>query len=186
MRVLGIDPGLTRCGLGVIEVGLRGTLELIDVRVTRSSPAQVAEYRVHEIAAVIARHVEEFRPDVVAIERVFSQHNVSTVMGIAHISGAVMYIAGEKGIPVILYTPTQVKAAVSGYGGADKTQVQNMVKRVLKLDSAPKPADAADALAIAICHAWNSAGNSARIVGGTETQAQRMWREAESRTGRRT
>ncbi len=184
MRILGIDPGLTRCGLGIIDTDDRRGVKFIDVRVVRSAPgADIAE-RVHHVAAGIAEHLDAFRPDAVAIERVFAQQNVSTVIGVANISGAVMFAAGERGIPVTMYTPSEVKAAVSGYGSADKAQVQNMVSRVLKLDVVPKPADAADALAIAICHAWQNTSRSTARAQGDETMAQKIWREAESRAGR--
>ena len=186
MRILGIDPGLTRCGLGLIEAKGRVDLGFLEVTVVRSSPSSPHELRVHAVASAVEEFVERFRPDAIAIERVFAQHNVSTVMGIAHITGAVMLIAGDRSIPVTLYTPTQVKAAVSGYGGADKAQVQQMVMRVLHLDAVPQPADAADALAIAICHAWNASPRaiSSPDAAGGETAAQKLWREAESRAGR--
>ena len=122
-----------------------------------------------ELAAVMDR----VKPDVVAIERVFAQHNVRSVMGTAQVAGIALMLAAERGIAVALHTPSEVKAAVTGYGRADKKQVTEMITRILKLDAPPKPADAADALALAICHAWK--GSLASV---TETAAQRAWRAA--------
>ena len=103
--------------------------------------------------------LDEHGPDVVAVERVFSQHNVGTVMGTAQAAGLAMVAAARRGVPVALHTPTEVKAAVTGSGRADKAQVATMVTRILGLDEAPRPADAADALALAICHLWRPAGS---------------------------
>ncbi|MDQ6937374.1 MAG: crossover junction endodeoxyribonuclease RuvC, partial [Actinomycetota bacterium] len=105
------------------------------------------------IVAAVAAH----RPDVVAVERVFSQHNVRTVMGTAQVAGLAIVAATRAGIPVVLHTPTEVKAAVTGSGAAEKAQVGAMVARLLRLEAVPKPADAADALALAICHLWRGA-----------------------------
>ena len=160
MRVLGIDPGLTRCGLGVVEGSVGRTLRMLEVGVCRTAPALDVAERLrlvdHDVEAWLERH----RPDVVAVERVFSQHNVRTVMGTAQVSGVVMVAAARRGIPVVLHTPSEVKAAVTGNGRADKAQVAAMVTRVLRLTEAPKPADAADALALAICHVWRGAAQS--------------------------
>lgn len=184
MRVLGVDPGLTRCGIGVVDAQALDRLSCVSVSVARSTPGTDQAVRVRSVAGRVKSALDEFQPDAVAIERVFSQHNLATVMGVAQVTGAVMYLATGKDIPVILYTPTQVKAAISGYGGAEKLQVQRMVARVLRLDELPRPADAADALAIAICHIWNAAGTSPTpesVSGGVATDSQRKWREAESR-----
>lgn len=154
MRVLGIDPGMTRCGIGVVDGAPGRPLTLVHVGVS-ATPAD-AEYgarllaQADAIAEVIATH----RPDVVAVERVFSQHNVRTVMGTAQVAGLAMVAATRAGLPVVLHTPSEVKAAVTGSGSADKAQVGTMVARLLRLGAAPKPADAADALALAICHVW--------------------------------
>src|SRR5690606_4521374 len=128
----------------------------VHVTVLRTRPDEPLESRLLTIGRGVAALMDERRPDVVAVERVFAQHNVRTVMGTAQISGVVRQAAADRGIPVALHTPSEVKAAVTGYGGADKRQVQSMVARVLGLAEAPKPADAADALALAICHAWRS------------------------------
>lgn len=189
MRILGIDPGLTRCGIGLIDAEDARRPVFRHVEVARTSPDAEISERVHAIATGVAAAVDGWKPDHIAIERVFSQQNLPTVMGVAHVVGAVMVIAGDRRLPLTLYTPTQVKAAVSGYGGASKAQVQAMVQRVLGLEAPPRPADAADALAIAICHAWhrgaaNVAAAADRAGAGGATSAQRMWREAESRARR--
>ena len=158
MRVLGVDPGLTRCGVGVVEgaVGRRPTM--LGVGVIRTP----AELDVPERLVLIERGLEEWldahRPESVAVERVFSQHNVRTVMGTAQASAVAMLCAARRGLPVALHTPSEVKAAVTGSGQADKAQVGAMVTRLLRLKAPPRPADAADALALAICHIWRSPG----------------------------
>jgi crossover junction endodeoxyribonuclease RuvC len=154
VRVLGVDPGLTRCGVGVVE-GVPGrTCTLIDYVVIRSDPDEDLAHRLLRLDDRLADLVARHRPDAVAVERVFSQHNVRTVMGTAQ-AGAVAVLAGARaGLPVQTYTPSEVKAAVTGSGQADKAQVTAMVTRLLRLETAPKPADAADALALAICHVW--------------------------------
>ena len=162
MRVLGIDPGLTRCGLGVVEGDVGRPLSLVDVGVVRTPPEQATALRLVEIDRMVEEWLARHRPDVVAVERVFSQHNVRTVMGTAQVSGVVMVAAARRHLPVVLHTPSEVKAAVSGNGRADKAQVGAMVTRLLRLPSAPQPADAADALALAICHIWRG-GAQARI-----------------------
>jgi crossover junction endodeoxyribonuclease RuvC len=160
MRVLGIDPGLTRCGLGVVDGSVGRPLHLVAVGVARTSPDLAVALRLCELEAAVEFWVEEHRPDAVAVERVFSQHNVSTVMGTAQASGIAMVVAARRGLPVALHTPSEVKAAVTGSGRADKAQVGAMVTRLLRLDAAPKPADAADALALAICHIWRGSAQA--------------------------
>ena len=154
MRVLGIDPGLTRCGIGVVDGASARQLSLIHVDVIRTPATAPLELRLLEIARSIGELMDLHQPDAVAVERVFAQANVRTVMGTAQVSGLAIVAAAERGIPVATYTPSEVKAAVSGHGRADKSQVTAMVSRILNLEVAPKPADAADALAIAICHCW--------------------------------
>jgi crossover junction endodeoxyribonuclease RuvC len=154
MRVLGVDPGLTRCGLGVVD-GQRGrTLRLVAVGVARTAGDIPVAHRLLEIEMAVGRWIDDYGPDAVAVERVFSQHNVTTVMGTAQASAAAMVASARRGVPVGLHTPSEVKAAVTGSGRAGKDQITTMVTRLLRLESAPKPADAADALALAICHAW--------------------------------
>lgn len=184
MRVLGIDPGLTRCGVGVVEVASNRRASLVSVEVVRTDPGTALEYRLLTIGDRIAALLDEHRPDAMAIERVFAQQNVRTVMGVAQISGIALHAAAARRLPVGLHTPTEVKAAITGYGAAEKLQVQNMVAKVLGLSEIPRPADAADALAIAICHAWQTGGTSAGAGGGAAvlTPAQRAWRDAEKKS----
>ncbi|MBB2988181.1 crossover junction endodeoxyribonuclease RuvC [Terracoccus luteus] len=154
MRVLAVDPGLTRCGVGVVD-GLPGRrLTLVEVGVIRTLPADPTPRRLVAVDDELHHWFERHRPEAVAIERVFADTNVSTVMGTAQVTGLVMVHAERRGLPVTLHTPTEVKAAVSGSGRADKAQVTTMVTRLLGLTTPPKPADAADALALAICHVW--------------------------------
>ncbi|RFS81163.1 crossover junction endodeoxyribonuclease RuvC [Actinomadura spongiicola] len=154
MRVMGVDPGLTRCGVGVVEGAPGKRLHLVHVSVVRTAPDEDHPLRLLGIESGIEALVDELRPDAVAVERVFSQHNVRTVMGTAQAAGIAILAAARRGLPVALYTPSEAKAAVTGNGRADKAQITRMVTRLLSLDTAPKPADAADALALAICHVW--------------------------------
>jgi crossover junction endodeoxyribonuclease RuvC len=154
VRVLGVDPGLTRCGLGVVDGGGGRAVSCVAVDVVRTPAGDPLERRLHAVAEVVEAWIEAHRPDVVAIERVFSQHNVRTVMGTAQASGVVALLAARAGLPVAFHTPSEVKAAVTGEGRAGKEQVTAMVTRVLRLAEAPRPADAADALALAVCHCW--------------------------------
>lgn len=162
MRVLGIDPGLTRCGLGVVEGSIGRPLTLVDVSVVRTSSELAVPERLVSIEKSIDARLDEYRPDAVAIERIFARSDVSTIMGTAQAAGIAMVCAARRGLPVALHTPSEVKAAVSGNGRADKNQVGMMVTRILRLDAMPKPADAADALALAITHIWRG-GTQARI-----------------------
>ncbi|WP_395691561.1 crossover junction endodeoxyribonuclease RuvC [Nocardioides sp.] len=162
MRVLGIDPGLTRCGLGVVEGSVGRPLHLVDVNVLRTSSHLPVPERLVTIERGIDAWLDDYRPDAVAVERVFARSDVSTVMGTAQASGIAMVCAARRGLPIALHTPSEVKAAVSGNGRAQKAQVGAMVTRILRLDAAPKPADAADALALAITHIWRG-GAQARI-----------------------
>lgn len=170
MRVLGIDPGLTRCGVGVVEGDVGRPLGLIDVNVVRTSSTLPVWERLVSIEKALDAWIEEHRPDAVAIERIFARSDVSTIMGTAQASGLAMVVAARRGIPVALHTPSEVKAAVSGNGRADKAQVTAMVTRILRLDAPPKPADAADALALAITHIWRG-GAATRITDAQERYA---------------
>jgi crossover junction endodeoxyribonuclease RuvC len=160
LRVLGIDPGLTRCGLGVVEGTAGRPLRMVEYGVVRTAADVPVAERLVAVEAEIERWLDAHRPDAVAVERVFSQHNVRTVMGTAQASGVAMVAAARRGIPVALHTPSEVKAAVSGSGRADKAQVGAMVTRLLRLDHQPKPADAADSLALAICHIWRGSAQT--------------------------
>lgn len=157
MRVLGVDPGLTRCGLGVVEGSPGRPLVPIFHGVLRTPAGSDVGPRLVALAVGLEAAMALHRPDVVAVERVFSQHNVRTVMGTAQAAGVAMLLATQRGIPVVLHTPSEVKAAVTGSGRADKAQVATMVARLLRMPEAPTPADAADALALAICHVWRGA-----------------------------
>jgi len=179
MRVLGIDPGLTRCGLGVVDVAADRRASLVHVGVVRTPAELPLAERLLALAVGIRAVLDEHAPDAVAVERVFAQHNLRTVMGTAQASGIALAAAAERGLPVGLHTPTEVKAAITGYGAAEKAQVGAMVARVLRLDEPPRPADAADALALAVCHAWKGAGAAPTARDAAETPAQRAWREAE-------
>nr|WP_202535906.1 crossover junction endodeoxyribonuclease RuvC [Streptomyces sp. SID4919] len=151
---MGVDPGLTRCGVGVVEGVAGRQLTMIGVGVVRTPADAELGQRLVAIEQGIERWLDEHDPQYVAVERVFSQHNVTTVMGTAQASAVAMLCAARRGLPVALHTPSEVKAAVTGSGRADKAQVGAMVTRLLRLDAPPRPADAADALALAICHIW--------------------------------
>ncbi len=157
MRVLGVDPGLTRCGVAVVEGDPGRRLRAAHIGVLTTPPDLPLQDRLARIEAHLLDLVQAHEPTVIAVERVFSQHNVRTAMGTAQAAGVALLIAGRLGIPVAMHTPTEVKAAVTGSGRADKAQVTAMVTRVLGLTAAPRPADAADAAAIAICQVWRGA-----------------------------
>jgi crossover junction endodeoxyribonuclease RuvC len=157
LRVLGVDPGLTRCGIGVVEGEPGRPVRLVDVIVVRTEPNLPLGERLLAVERGVEQMLDAHRPNAVAVERVFSQHNVRTVMGTAQASAIAITCAVRRGIPVALHTPSEVKAAVTGSGRADKDQVAAMVTRLLRLAEAPRPADAADALALAICHLWRGA-----------------------------
>lgn len=154
MRVLGVDPGLTRCGVAVVEGSPGRTLTARYVGVIRTSPDEQISTRLFHLEAGLLALITEHEPEVIAIERVFSQQNVRSAMGTAQAAAMALVVAGRLGIPIALHTPTEVKAAVTGSGRADKAQVASMITRVLGLKQAPRPADAADAVAIAICQVW--------------------------------
>jgi crossover junction endodeoxyribonuclease RuvC len=171
VRVLGVDPGLTRCGLGVVDgmPGRRLAAVAYDVACTPSTDD--VSRRLLSLEEQILVWLERFEPDVVAVERVFSQHNVRTVMGTAQAAAVAMTCAARTGLPVVLHTPSEVKAAVTGSGRADKAQIGVMVARLLGLPGRPKPADAADALALAICHVWRGEAMS-RLQQAAEAAAR--------------
>jgi crossover junction endodeoxyribonuclease RuvC len=185
LRVLGIDPGLTRCGVGIVDVDPNRRVRLVGVTVIRTPPEMPLEQRLLAVGTGIAELLDEYKPAAVALERVFAQHNLRTVMGTAQASGVALHAAAARGLAVGLHTPSEVKAAITGYGAADKQQVGAMVARVLGLAEAPKPADASDALALAICHAWKTGGAEAPSAAGGLTPAQQAWRNAEKSVGKR-
>ena len=152
IRVLGVDPGLTRCGYAVVD-GLGGRASsAVSMGVIRTPAADPLPQRLAALRAELVDLLQQFRPDVVAVEQVFFQVNVRTAMSVGQASGLALCEAAAFGCEVVQYTPNQVKDAVAGYGGAGKQQVQKMVQARLKLARLPQPADAADAAALALCH----------------------------------
>jgi crossover junction endodeoxyribonuclease RuvC len=191
LRVLGVDPGLTRCGIGVVDVERNRRATMVAVGVVGTSPEQSLDQRLLVIAEAIDEWLDLYKPDVLAVERVFSQLNVSTVMGVAQASGVVIAAAARRGIPVALHTPSEVKAAVTGSGTSNKEAVTKLITKILRLDAPPRPADAADALALAVTHAWRAGSgtsNKGPIATGPGssalTPAQRAWAEAEAKARR--
>ncbi|MDU0967764.1 MAG: crossover junction endodeoxyribonuclease RuvC [Actinomycetaceae bacterium] len=198
MRILGIDPGITRCGIGIIDMDTDRKARLVHVEVARSQASLATHFRLRDIGQAIERAMEAYEPDVAAIERVFAQDNLQSVTTTMQVMGVAMYCAGTHGLPMAVHTPSQVKSAVTGSGVAGKAQVQHMVSRILGLDGIVRPADAADSLAIAICHGWrgdNLQGEGAdeqfsvSLSGGVKaktelTPAQRQWAEAQAKVRR--
>jgi crossover junction endodeoxyribonuclease RuvC len=160
MRVLGVDPGLTRCGVGVIEGAVGSPITLVEVGVILTPSESSLEQRLLDLDQQLSQWINMWKPDVIAVERVFSQHNVRTVMGTGQAAGVALLLAAKAGIPVMMHTPSEVKASVTGSGRANKAQVALMVQKILNLESIPKPVDATDALALAICHIWRGAGTT--------------------------
>ena len=152
MFVLGIDPGLSTTGYGLVEV-VRGVMAVVVAGVIRTDPAMRIENRLCELESDLTELIGEHQIDEAALETVFVNRNRTTAMGVLRASGVALMVLGRHGIQVTEYTPTKVKASLSGYGGADKLQMQRMVQIRLKLSTLPTPADTADALAIAMCHA---------------------------------
>ncbi|MBF0581924.1 MULTISPECIES: crossover junction endodeoxyribonuclease RuvC [Corynebacterium] len=159
VRVMGIDPGLTRCGLSMVQAGKGRSVLPIAVGVVRTPADEDLADRLLRLSLAVEEWMDDYSPDVVAIERVFERSNVSTVMNTAHASGVLMLAAAKRGIAVHMYTPSEVKKSISGNGRADKAQMTNMITRILGLSEPPKPADAADALALAVCHCWRAPMN---------------------------
>ena len=160
MRVIGIDPGLTRCGVGVVEGTVGRPPQLVAVGVVRTPVGEDLALRLLALERGLVEWFDEYQPEAVGIERVFAQHNLASVMDTAQASGVAALTAARRGLRVTFHTPSEVKAAVTGSGSADKAQVAAMVTRILKLTAAPKPADAADALAIAVTQVWRGAGTN--------------------------
>lgn len=177
---MGVDPGLTRCGLSIVESGPGRKVSALQVDVVRTPPEMELALRLLHVADAAELWMDTHQPGAVAIERVFAQHNVRTAMGTAQAGGVIALAAARRGIPVAFHTPSEVKAAVTGNGSADKAQVTAMVTRILGLSVAPKPADAADALALAICHCWRApllermARAEAQAAAAQQRYAQRL------------
>ena len=187
MIILGVDPGLTRCGVGVIEAGAYRRLSFIHVDVVRSDPKTSQDLRLLAIYNGLVEKIERFAPDAVSIERVFAQENRNTVLGTAQAAGLAMLAAAQRGIPVALHTPTESKLAITGNGKAEKIQMERMVARILGLNTLPKPADAADALAY--CDLSRVVVPAGALQGGEREQhltaAQRQWAQASQKAARR-
>ena len=160
MRVLGVDPGLTRCGVGIVEGAIGSPISLVGVGVILTPAEAALEHRLLDLDQQLSEWINLWKPDVIAVERVFSQHNVRTVMGTGQAAGIALLLAAKAGIPVMMHTPSEVKASVTGSGRANKAQVALMVQKILNLETIPKPVDATDALALAICHIWRGGGNT--------------------------
>lgn len=185
MRVLGVDPGLTRCGLGVVEGGAGRRVTMVAVGVIRTAVTDDPSQRLLSLQRQLDAWFVEHRPDAVAVERVFVRANIRGIMGTAQASAVPMLAAAGRGLPVASYTPTEVKASVTGSGRADKAQVTAMVTHILSLAAAPSPADAADALALAICHVWRGQAEL-RLAAAVSTGAARnRLQELHTRTGTR-
>ena len=169
MRVLGVDPGLTRMGVGIVDGRIGTPITMVACGVIRTPAGAPIHERLLAIDEQIAVWLDEYKPDAVAVERMFAQEGVRTIMGTAQAAGVAMVGAARRGLPVAMHTPSEVKAAVTGDGRAQKEQVAAMVVRVLKLAEAPKPVDATDALALAICHVWRG-GAADRIAAALAKQ----------------
>jgi crossover junction endodeoxyribonuclease RuvC len=170
-----VDPGLTRCGLGVVDGSGRSgrDVRLVAVGVVRTPATEPTPMRLLYLQTELDAWLDRFEPEAIAVEQVFADVNVASVMSTAQASAVPMLAAARRGLPLALHTPTSVKAAVTGSGRADKAQVTAMVTRILRMDSAPRPADAADALALAICHLWQ--GEAAeRLAAAAEAERRRL------------
>ncbi|MFT4186790.1 MAG: crossover junction endodeoxyribonuclease RuvC [Micrococcaceae bacterium] len=176
--MFGIDPGLTRCGLGVIEVDHLKKIKVVNYSTEGTSAKMPLEDRLFHIHKVIDQWFDKYQPDALAIERVFYNQNVSTAMATAQVVGIAMVAAKTRDIPVETYTPPEIKSSVTGYGKADKAAVTKMVMKFLKLKEKPETADAADSLAIALTHAWRRTPQS-KTGTNTMTSAQKKWIAAE-------
>ena len=152
MRILGIDPGVAIVGFGLIE-SERGAVRMLQYGAVNTSAGMPLATRLVQIEQDLTQLIQQFKPDEIAIEELFFSKNITTGIAVAHARGVILYTAERLHLPVYEYTPMQIKQAVVGYGLAEKKQVMDMTRRLLKLSAVPRPDDAADALAIAICHA---------------------------------
>ncbi|HVP20983.1 MAG TPA: crossover junction endodeoxyribonuclease RuvC [Anaerolineaceae bacterium] len=152
MLALGIDPGTATTGYGLVREAPQGTLEVVDFGVILTPAGEKPEIRLLLLYNELKKFLLLHRPETVAVEKLFFQRNVTTAISVGQARGIILLCMAEAGIQVFEYSPLEVKQAVAGYGGAQKKQVQQMVKAILNLDRIPQPDDAADALAIAICH----------------------------------
>jgi len=173
LRVFGVDPGLTRCGVGIVEGVVGSPISLVGVGVILTPAEAALDQRLLDLDQQLSEWINVWKPDVIAVERVFSQHNVRTVMGTGQAAGIALLLAAKAGIPVMMHTPSEVKASVTGSGRANKAQVALMVQKILNLETIPKPVDATDALALAICHIWRGGGN-AKIAQALAAEQSRL------------
>ena len=176
MRVLGVDPGLTRCGIGIVEGVIGSPITLVGVGVILTPSESALDQRLLELDQQLSEWINLWKPDVIAVERVFSQHNVRTVMGTGQAAGIALLLAAKAGIPVMMHTPSEVKASVTGSGRANKAQVALMVQKILNLETIPKPVDATDALALAICHIWRGGANTkiAQAIAAEQSRLKKL------------
>lgn len=181
--ILGVDPGLTRCGVAIVRSSASRKVELVYVDTIKTSADTELSERLMVIAEQVEGLITKHKPTQIAIEQVFAQANVRSVMGVAQISGVVLYLARKHGVPIQMHTPSEVKAAVTGSGRAEKTQIGSAIAKILGLTEIPKPADSADAIAIAICNAWKT--SVVKADGKTQTAAQSAWLAAERVASRR-
>lgn len=179
--ILGVDPGLTRCGVAVIRSLPSRKVELVHVDTLKTPASDELSHRLKVIGNGIESLISTHKPAAIALERVFAQSNLRSVMGVAQISGVVLFLAAKYGIPIEMHTPSEVKAAVTGSGRAAKPQIGLAVAKILSLNEVPKPADSADALAIAICNAWKSVGPVSAAAKPTKAQAQWISAQAASK-----
>ena len=170
---MGVDPGLTRCGVGIVEGVVGSPISLVGVGVILTPAEAALDQRLLDLDQQLSEWINVWKPDVIAVERVFSQHNVRTVMGTGQAAGIALLLAAKAGIPVMMHTPSEVKASVTGSGRANKAQVALMVQKILNLETIPKPVDATDALALAICHIWRGGGN-AKIAQALAAEQSRL------------
>lgn len=176
-RILGVDPGLTRCGVGIVDEKPGRKVSAVYWNTLTADKDIELTSRIAKIGNELDELISNYKPQVIALERVFAQANLRSVMGVAQISGVVLFLAAKHGLPVVMHTPSEVKAAVTGSGRAAKAQIGAAIAMILKLDEAPKPADSADALAIAITQSWRGSPNN--LAGSSLTKAQKQLAEAQ-------
>jgi crossover junction endodeoxyribonuclease RuvC len=156
-----------------VEGAIGSPISLVGVGVILTPAEALLEQRLLDLDQQLSEWINVWKPDVIAVERVFSQHNVRTVMGTGQAAGIALLLAAKAGIPVMMHTPSEVKASVTGSGRANKAQVALMVQKILNLETIPKPVDATDALALAICHIWRGGGN-AKIAQALAAEQSRL------------
>ncbi len=159
--------------MGIVEGVIGSPISLVGVGVILTPTEAALDQRLLDLDQQLSEWINVWKPDVIAVERVFSQHNVRTVMGTGQAAGIALLLAAKAGIPVMMHTPSEVKASVTGSGRANKAQVALMVQKILNLDTIPKPVDATDALALAICHIWRGGGN-AKIAQALAAEQSRL------------